>query len=80
MARLAHILESLPRSQVKAKTDAYIHVVVKSRLLGFVDDVEVLLDEDDKKIHFRSCSRLGHSDLGVNRRRIEAIKAKLGHQ
>ena len=45
--------------------------------MGFVDDVEFLLDEDAKVIHVRSASRLGESDLGVNRKRIETIRAKL---
>jgi uncharacterized protein (DUF1499 family) len=45
--------------------------------MGFVDDVEFYLDADAKVIHVRSASRLGQSDLGVNRKRIETIRAKL---
>jgi uncharacterized protein (DUF1499 family) len=45
--------------------------------MGFVDDVEFLLDDSAKVIHVRSASRLGESDLGVNRKRIETIRAKL---
>jgi uncharacterized protein (DUF1499 family) len=45
--------------------------------MGFVDDVEFLLDDTAKVIHVRSASRLGKSDLGVNRQRIETIRAKL---
>jgi len=43
----------------------------------FVDDVEFHVDETAKLIHVRSASRVGHSDLGVNRRRVEAIRAHL---
>jgi len=47
-----------------------------SAIMGFVD-VEFYLDEDAKVIHVRSASRLGQSDLGVNRKRIETIRTKL---
>ncbi len=45
--------------------------------MGFVDDVEFLLDDSKKVIHVRSASRLGKSDLGINRKRIETIRAKM---
>jgi len=45
--------------------------------MGFVDDVEFLIAPTAKVIHVRSASRLGESDLGVNRKRIETIRAKL---
>lgn len=44
--------------------------------MGFVDDVEFYLDEKDSLIQVRSASRLGESDLGANRKRIEAIRAR----
>ena len=42
--------------------------------LGFVDDVQFLLDERARVIHVRSASRVGYWDLGVNRKRMEAIR------
>ena len=48
--------------------------------MGFVDDVEFFLDENANVIHVRSASRLGNSDLGTNRKRVEAIRAKLKEQ
>jgi uncharacterized protein (DUF1499 family) len=45
--------------------------------MGFVDDVEFLLDEKARVIHVRSASRLGRKDFGVNRERIEAIRARM---
>jgi uncharacterized protein (DUF1499 family) len=53
----------------------YIHAEFKSSLMGYVDDVEFLLD--GKQVQVRSASRLGYSDLGVNRKRIEQIRAML---
>jgi uncharacterized protein (DUF1499 family) len=44
--------------------------------MGFVDDVEFLVDDAAKVIHVRSASRLGESDMGVNRSRIEAIRTQ----
>jgi uncharacterized protein (DUF1499 family) len=74
MARLRAVVVSLPRSHVVTETDTYLHVECTSRLFRFVDDVEFLLDREARVIHCRSASRSGHSDLGVNRRRIEEIR------
>ncbi|MGB5232909.1 MAG: DUF1499 domain-containing protein [Desulfoprunum sp.] len=63
--------------KVKIVTDtpAYIHCVFSSATFGFRDDVEFLLDDTSRVVHFRSASRLGYSDLGVNRRRYAALAA-----
>ncbi|OVE77244.1 hypothetical protein BVX99_03200 [bacterium F16] len=47
-----------------------------SRIFRFVDDVEFRLDSERRTIHVRSASRIGHSDLGVNRKRIESIRSR----
>jgi len=52
----------------------YLHATFTSRLFRFVDDVEARLDEEHGVIQLRSASRVGRSDLGVNRQRIEAIR------
>lgn len=52
----------------------------RSRWLGFVDDLELALVADERRIHVRSASRVGWSDLGVNRRRVEALRAALRAQ
>lgn len=51
----------------------YKYYICKSGLFGFVDDLEIYYDADEQLLHFKSASRVGHSDLGVNRKRIEAI-------
>jgi uncharacterized protein (DUF1499 family) len=53
----------------------YLHATFTSRLLRFVDDLE--LRQDGAAIQVRSASRVGHSDLGVNRRRVEALRSAL---
>jgi uncharacterized protein (DUF1499 family) len=73
-ARLRAVLDPWPRTRVVTATDMYLHAECTSRVFRFVDDVEFLLDRDAKLIHVRSASRIGHSDLGVNRRRVEAIR------
>jgi uncharacterized protein (DUF1499 family) len=56
-------------------TDHYVHAKFTSRFFRFVDDVEFCIDDDLRIIHVRSSSRVGYFDFGVNRRRIERIRA-----
>lgn len=72
---LKEITRSLPRMQLVEEDEAYLHYEVTSLLLRFVDDVEFLFDDDAKTIHFRSASRTGYGDLGVNRKRMEQVRA-----
>lgn len=71
---LLQVLSVVPRTTVMETTDGYIRVESTSRLLGFVDDAEFYFPTDKKLIEVRSASRVGESDLGVNRRRIEQIR------
>jgi uncharacterized protein (DUF1499 family) len=59
--------------EVALANGEYIAATFSSPLFGFVDDVECRLDVSREKIHIRSASRVGHSDLGVNRKRVEAM-------
>jgi uncharacterized protein (DUF1499 family) len=74
--RLRGIVASLPRTSVVSDTGSYLHVEFTSLLFRFVDDVEFLADDNAKVIHIRSASRLGTSDLGVNRKRVEKIRRR----
>lgn len=67
------IIRAMPRTTIVMEADHYVHAEFRSRLFGFVDDVEFLFDDDAAVIHFRSASRAGHSDMGVNRQRMTAI-------
>jgi uncharacterized protein (DUF1499 family) len=74
---LLKVLTVVPRTEVVEQTDSYIHALSKSRIFGFVDDVEFYFPKDQDIIHIRSASRIGDSDLGVNRRRMEQIRLAL---
>lgn len=76
-AKLEQVIKSQPRTKIITSSPNYLYVEFTSAIMGFVDDVEFYLDADAKLIHVRSASRLGQSDLGVNRKRIETIRAKL---
>ncbi len=72
-ARLREVLGDVPRLEIVTEGEGYLHATVRSGLFGFVDDVEFRLDADGAVIHVRSGSRVGRSDLGVNRRRAAKI-------
>jgi len=74
--RLHNLVLKLPRARVVSRDDRYFHIEFTTLLMRFVDDVEFLLDETASVIHIRSASRIGHSDLGANRKRIEAIRQR----
>ena len=71
------VLSSMPRTRIVEENDRYIHAETSSFLFRFVDDLEFLLDESTQKIHFRAAARVGHSDLGVNRNRMQKIADQL---
>jgi uncharacterized protein (DUF1499 family) len=77
MAALKSIVESTPRTSIVEERADYLYVEFTSRLIGYVDDVEFYFPPKGRVIHVRSASRLGHSDFGVNRKRIEDIRVKL---
>lgn len=66
-----------PSISVITSSPHYLRAEAKTRLLRFTDDVEFLLDRDAGVIHMRSASRIGLSDLGKNRRRLEALRQTL---
>jgi len=55
----------------------YLHATFTSSLFGFVDDLEARREVLHNVIHIRSASRVGHSDLGINRKRIERIRQQM---
>jgi uncharacterized protein (DUF1499 family) len=68
------ILESIPGVIVVKSADDYIHAEFRSKIFKFVDDVEFQFVDTPPIIHVRSASRVGYSDLGVNRERMEKIR------
>lgn len=77
IAQLKQVIESFERTKIVEATDDYLYAEFTSKLMGFVDDVEFYLDSTANVIHVRSASRLGKSDLGANRKRVEEIREKL---
>lgn len=73
VATIKGMLAGEARVELQAEKPHYLHYTFRSRLWGFVDDVEFLVDERAMKVHFRSASRLGYADLGANRRRMERL-------
>ena len=73
-ARLLAILRSMRRTRVVASDGETIHAEFRTAIFHFVDDGVFVLDDTIKTVHFRSASRVGRSDFGVNRRRMESIR------
>ena len=71
------VIEEQPRTRIVAWTDTTLHAECRSRVFRFVDDLELHLRAAEGIIAVRSASRLGYADLGVNRKRVEALRAKL---
>jgi uncharacterized protein (DUF1499 family) len=80
MAKIKSVIESMPGAKVKQSSDEYLYAVFTSALMRFKDDVEVYIDPEAKQVHFRSASRVGYSDLGVNRKRYEEFAKRLANQ
>ena len=79
-ARLKRLVSALPRTRIVEESEDYLRAEVRSRVFGFVDDVELLVDASARRVHVRSASRVGYSDFGVNRARIEAIRVRFAKQ
>jgi len=67
-------LKGLKKNDIVTKESNYLHVTFTSKLFKFVDDVEFYFDEKAKLIHFKSASRVGYSDMGVNKKRYLKFK------
>src|SRR5262249_29656957 len=74
VGRLTAVIGAMPRAKVITSDERYLHAEFTSALFRFVDDVEFQVDPASRVIHCRSASRVGHSDFGVTRRRVEAMR------
>jgi uncharacterized protein (DUF1499 family) len=78
---IAEVVSSATGATVSNRSADRLDAVFVSRIFRFKDDVSFVVDTDNAQIHFRSASRVGHSDLGANRKRLTAlipqIQAKL---
>jgi uncharacterized protein (DUF1499 family) len=78
--RLDRAIAGMKRSRVVVREANYWRAEFTSGLWRFVDDVEFLFDDNARRIDIRSASRVGYSDLGVNRRRMEEIRRRFSGQ
>jgi uncharacterized protein (DUF1499 family) len=62
---------------IQRQSDAYIWATFSTKVFRFVDDVEFRMVAEENTIHVRSASRVGYSDLGLNKRRMEKLRSKL---
>src|SRR2546422_9834415 len=76
-SRIKAIVAGMDGSQVIKSEPSYLCAQFTSKLMKFVDDVEFWFDPVAKAIQVRSASRVGRGDLGVNRKRIEAVRAAI---
>ncbi len=74
-AKIKQIVSNQDNATIVAETIDYLHVEFRSKFMGFVDDMEFWFPEDQPLIHVRSAARLGYSDFGVNRKRVQQIRA-----
>lgn len=77
MVRLAQIIESMDGAQIVERRPDYLYAQFTTKLMRFVDDTEFWFDPAAGVVQVRSASRVGRKDLGVNRARIEALRARL---
>ncbi|MEB3263527.1 MAG: DUF1499 domain-containing protein [Synechococcus sp.] len=75
---LAPVIAATPRTTIVEQGEGYLHATASSALFGFVDDLELYADSAHGVLQARSVSRLGDSDLGVNGRRLEGLRERLG--
>ncbi|MGZ4953858.1 MAG: DUF1499 domain-containing protein [Methylobacter sp.] len=76
-AALKKALLSQSRTVITNETGDTLHAQVTSLVFRFVDDIDAIVDAEAKLIQIRSASRVGYSDFGVNRKRVELLRSQL---
>ena len=75
VAALRRAVEAMPRATLIKQEGGYLYAEYRTKLLRYVDDLELWYDEGAGLVHVRSASRLGRRDFGVNRKRVEDLRA-----
>lgn len=75
LAKLARVIAAQPGATIVAQHHGYLYATFQTPLMGFVDDVEFVVDPARSVIDVRSASRVGYRDFGINRKRIETLRA-----
>ena len=74
---IIQILENTPRLEIIQKEKNYVHAIATSRIMNFIDDIEIKNLNRDNIFQVKSFSRLGFYDLGVNKRRVQTLRFRL---
>ena len=77
LSEIQIILENTPRMEIVEIDGDYLHAEATSRIMKYVDDLEISFEESDNKLIIRSESRVGEGDFGVNQKRVNLLKSKL---
>ena len=80
LARLQAIVQAFAGARVEKTEPGYLYATFTTRLMKYTDDVEFWWDDAAGVVQVRSASRQGNSDLGANRKRVEAIRSQLQHR
>ena len=75
--QIQQILVAMDGANIVEQSNNYLYAEFTSSLMGYVDDVEFLYDVASNTTQVRSASRVGYSDMGANRSRVEAIRVQL---
>ena len=75
--QIQQILVAMDGANIVEQSNNYLYAEFTSSLVGYIDDVEFLYDAASNTTQVRSASRVGYSDMGANRSRVEAIRAQL---
>ena len=75
IAKIAQIVQGMEGAEIITQSNDYLHIEFTSKIMGFRDDTEFYIAGQAQEIQIRSAARLGKSDLGVNRKRMESIRA-----
>lgn len=73
-AELVELLRNMPGTTIVTNDPHYVHVEFHTSIIGYIDDIEFAFDDEARVVHYRSASRLGHSDLGANRKRMARVQ------
>lgn len=75
-AILFDVLKTLPKTEVIKDEGSYVHAKAKTVVFEYIQDVEFLFEDEAKELHFRSASRVGYTDFGSNKRRMQSVVAR----
>ncbi|NIB41636.1 DUF1499 domain-containing protein [Pseudomaricurvus alkylphenolicus] len=74
MVAVVAVLEAMGGNEIQRQDGPYLYSVFTTPVMRYRDDVEFYIDEANGVLHFRSQSRAGYSDMGVNRKRYEQFR------